>query len=174
MAKAKVNPEVIGLVIVERIMNAREGKNQDYKAIMVRQILKREGADSITSMFLGGDFTENRVAVQQIHKDQLEAYSIAVGDDLSIKMDVALKVKVTEITQSEFEALGAEEKRGFQEKENPKTHQKLATADGEAIYRKTEVASATDEDKKVVHQKTEEVAVNAAAVTEGAEAEVNA
>jgi nicotinic acid phosphoribosyltransferase len=169
MANPKVNPEIIGKVIVERIMDAKAGNNPDYKAIMVRQILKRAGQDSITSMFLGGDFTEQRVAVQSIHNDQLEAFGIKVGDDLSTKMDVGLKVKITEITQSEFDALEANDQRGFSEKENPQNGQKLATADGETIYRKTEVAAAADADKKVAHVKTANVAVAAEVVAEAIE-----
>ena len=92
-----------------------------------------------------------------------------VGGDLSIKMDVDLKVKVTEITQSEFDALKDNDQRGFSEKENPQNGQKLATADGETIYRKTEVASAADADKKVAHVKTTNVAVAAKEVAVEAE-----
>ena len=168
MPNPTVKPEVMGLVIVERIMDALAGNNQNYKGLMVRQILKREGADSITSMFLGGDFTEQRVAVQQIHNDQLEKYGIKVGDDLSRVMDVALKVRVTELTQSEYDKLEDREQRGFSAKVNPTTDQELATADGEAIYRRTDVTSDSEGDKKVSHVKTANVAVNASEIVETA------
>jgi hypothetical protein len=142
-------------VIVKRIMDAKVGNNQDYKLLQVIQETKREGADSFLSNFLGGNFVEKRVAIQNIHVDMLAKFNITEGCDLSEAMKLPMKVKITELTQSEFNELEEADQLGFSAKINPETEEELATADGEPIYRKCELRPDAPEetDKRVTHVK---------------------
>ncbi|MDM8162239.1 hypothetical protein QUH73_20665 [Labilibaculum sp. K2S] len=143
-------------IIVERFLGTREGQNPNYKRVMISQTLKRDSNDSLLFSNLGDNLTERRVAVQSIHVDQIEAFGIEIGCDLCEKVDADLKIKVTELTSTEYSQLSNSERRGFSKKEDFETGAELYDKNEENIYRKTEVSPIGEEDKLVQHLLTEE------------------
>lgn len=144
-------------IIVDKIYPAKDGKNQDYLTMQLSAKIASAGSVGAIGVFLGGDFTSKRVTFQSIHKDQLSkmaADGLEVGADLNTVFDGAFQLKVTELSQAEYDGLSEVGKLGFQEKRRPQkedgTEGDLMTAGGFPIWRKIELCGINEGSDKLV------------------------
>ena len=146
METRKENP----VVIVDKIYDPRDGKNPDYKTLQLRSESIRQRTNGITSMLLGGNFKEKRVAFMSAHKDVIAEMQLKEGDNLSEKMGVDLRLTIREITKSEFDKLPESgdpngfNKPAFSEKLTPEKVNLYHK--GEKIYRCVKLTSIDVED----------------------------
>lgn len=157
--KVNLNP-----VIVEAIDSARA--KEGFSSVMVRQA--DDGQLNFTSDALGGGFVgKGLVAFHTFSDAVLEKYGIVTGCDLGEQMERNLRVKVTEILESERAKLTNNkgeyngDLRFPRIKANPKLHLKeVATRDdgsieyeqigglqqgGEWIYRRTDIIDISED-----------------------------
>jgi len=138
-------------VVIEEIYEAKEGNNPDYKTLQLRSVTIREKTGTLTSMLLGGNFEEQRVAFQTIHKDQVAKLGLAKGQDLSEKMGMDLRLTIREISESDHNVLpetgdaNGFNKPAFKEKQTP-SGDMLSTTDGEQIFRSVKLTASNAKD----------------------------
>lgn len=114
-------------------------KNPDFIGVQLSQEVV---ADNLTTELLGGEqFKKKRVAITTIAKSVIAKLGIKEGDDLSKKLNRAVKLQVIE---------SLDEQPGFQAKQNPKTNE-ILKSNGKIIYRKTQLADATAQDLLIKH-----------------------
>jgi hypothetical protein len=142
-------------VIVEKIYDAREGKNQDFKTLQLRSETPKKVTSSIVSNLLGGNFKEKRVAFQSIEKKRVGELGLTEGCDLSEKMGIDLRLTIREIPQSVYDTLPESgdangfNKPSFKAKETPDGDPLYVN--GEVIYRCTKLTSVDAEDVYLAH-----------------------
>lgn len=129
-------------IIIDQNLGPRN--NPDFNSLTFRWETKRKRSGSgILSIALGGNTTEKRHAIQSFHVDQIKELGLEIGDNLNEKLKAAgypaVRIAVSEITESEFSNLEDGEQAGYSEKANPSTGEML-THGGEQIYRKVFLA----------------------------------
>lgn len=147
-------------ILIERLLPSREGGNPNFQGVMLRWKTERAGqATSIVSFALGGVTAENRVAVQTFSKDVIAKFGIAEGKNLNEVLKAAgmepARLTVSEITESEYNALPAQEQAGYSVKANPSTGELLMKG-GEQIYRKVFLDGISGVDKYIQHDSSSE------------------
>ena len=145
-------------ILVERILESRN--NPKFRGILLRWKTERAGATtSIVSFALGGVTDENRVAVQTFSNDVIAKFGISEGKNLNDIMKAAgmpaVRLTVSEITESEYEALTPDLQAGYSAKANPSTGELLMKG-GEQIYRRVFLDGIAGQDKYIQHDSTSE------------------
>lgn len=121
-------------VIIEKIYDAKEGKNQDFKTLQLRTTEKV--TNFLNTLLNSEGYDKSKVAFQSVHKDVVAKLGLQEGDNLGNKLGKALR-----IVHIEQLAPGV----GFQPMVNP-TSGSAITSNGAQIYFKRELAEATKAD----------------------------
>lgn len=129
-------------IVIEQNLGARN--NPDFHSLTFRWITKRKRTGGgILSIALGGNSTEQRHAIQSFHVDQIKELGLELGDNLNEKLEKAghdaVRIAVSEITESEYDNLEESAQAGYSAKSNPDTGE-LLHHKGEQIYRKVFLA----------------------------------
>lgn len=145
-------------VIVEKIYDAKEGKNQSYKTLQLRQDREKpKSLSNLRNMMLAGNASKTAtfVAFESMHVDAIASLGITEGCDFGKTVGQDVTLKVTELTEAEYLALPNPEKNspriGFQFKVNNGEEGKILVKDGSPIFRKVSIDVAEAEDKLVQH-----------------------
>jgi hypothetical protein len=145
-------------VIIEKIYAAREGKNQDFMTLQLRQEREKpKTLGNLRNLMLSAAATKLAVVVafETMHKTAIETLGLEEGKDFgkSIGQDVTLKI--TELTEAEYLALPNPAKNsprvGFQFKVNNGEDKNILVKDGAPVFRKVSIDIAGAEDKLVQH-----------------------
>lgn len=124
-------------VIVEKIYDAKEGKNQEYKTLQLRTTWTEK---NFLNDLLGSDgFERSKVAFQSVKASQIAKLGIKEGSDIGKVLGQPMRIKHTE---------SLEEGIGFQAMVNPETGEAV-TSNGSQIYFKRELAPAHEADTYV-------------------------
>jgi len=117
-------------VIVEKIYDAKEGKNPDFKTLQLRSTVENK---SLLNIVLGSDgFKSSRVAFQSMHKDVIAKLGLEEGDDLSEKLkEAGIPDNLANVRIAHFEQ--TKEEIGFQALINPETKEPV-TSGGKQVY----------------------------------------
>jgi hypothetical protein len=161
-------------VIIEKIFNEKangEAYKDGYKGLQLRQT---ENVKNLTTVMLGGEgFDKSTVAFHTISEEVLG--NAKEGDDLGSILGMDIRIAVSELTQSQFDALSEDDQRAYQEKKVPADEEKgtpevMLTCNGEQIWRKSFLAEASKADVRIQHDDfaTEEVPVAEAKAEEPA------
>lgn len=140
-----MNKQVIKIEGIRSNDGATKKDGSSYKENTSNLMLSTpfsRGGSGVLSTFFGGRVGKI-VAFQSVDNEVLKGWGVSEGDDLNAIKDVNLALQVTEVTESEFQALGAEGQRGFTAKINPETKAQI-TNGGEQVYMKSEVVMASD------------------------------
>lgn len=143
-----------GAVIVEQIYDAREGKNQSYKTLQLRQEREKpKSLGNLRNLMLSATAskTTSLVAFESIHEDAITELGITEGCDFGKTTGQDVTLKVTELTEEEYMALPVRERIGFQFKVNNGEQGNILVKGGSPIFRKVSIDIAGVEDKTVQH-----------------------
>lgn len=141
-------------VIVEKIYAAREGKNQEYSTLQLRQEREKpKTSGNLRNLLLSGNPSKTApvVAFETIHNDAITALNLVEGCDFGKVTGQDVTLKITEVTEKEYMALPAREKVGFQIKINNPDEGKQLVKDGGPVFRKVSLDIAEATDKIVAH-----------------------
>lgn len=141
-------------VIVEKIYDAREGKNQNYKTLQLRQERdKPVSTGNLRNLMLSANASKKAhlVAFESMHKDAIEAFGVEEGKDFGKILGQDITLKVTELTEEEYMALSERDRIGFQFKINNGDDQNILVKGGRPVFRKVSVDIAGAVDKTVSH-----------------------
>lgn len=147
-------------ITIEQFLAPREGNNPDYTSLTFRWVTKRKRAGGgILSIALGSNSVENRHAIQSFHKDVIAELGLKAGDNFNEKLKAAghdaVRIAVSEITESEYQNLDESDQIGYSEKMNPESGEMLQSG-GEQIYRKVFLADMDVEDDYLVSDRVSE------------------
>jgi len=141
-------------VIVEKIYAAREGKNQAFSTLQLRQ--EREKSASLGNLrnLMLGDSTDKMtqvVAFETMSNANITAFGVVEGGDLSKFLGQDVTLKIEEVTEEEYLELSDRERIGFQFKQNNAVEGKILTVGGKPVFRKVSLDIAGASDRLVSH-----------------------
>jgi hypothetical protein len=161
--KVRVTPEspsvAVPTLMVEGLIAPQSGNtkgmNVQFRWVTEARVAGRSG---LLSKLLGPSISQNspqqRTAIQFMGNDVIQSLGITEGVNFNEVWTKAgnepLRISISEITESEYENLDAQDQRGYQQKINPSTGEVL-TFKGEAIYLKRFLDTADGTDEYIQH-----------------------
>ena len=146
---------------VVRIMPNNKDAASPNKTLQLRwKTQKIGGNDGVLNTFLKGgiDAVENRVALQTMHQEHIDAYGLEEGSLINDLLPTPVRLTVEEINAVEYhEILNSdtpEAAKSYSIKQNPETGVFLLDVDGDYIYRTVKVTSLGIQDKYIAHTQT--------------------
>lgn len=145
-------------IIIEKIYDAKEGKNQDFKTLQLRTT---EKVTNFLNTLLNSDgFDKTKVCFQSVHKDVITKLGIAEGGNLGNILGKELRIVHTESLTPAV---------GFQPMVNPAKDNAPVTSGGRQIYFKRELGAAGTPDVTVKRDTVEaEVSIFSSSVEDSA------
>jgi len=145
-------------IVVVRVMNNNKDATSPNKTLQLRwKTQKIGGNDGMLNMFLIGgiDNIENRVALQTMHQEHIDAYKLEEGTLLNDVLPSPVRLSIEEINAAEYhEILNSdtpEAAKSFSIKQNPEKGTYMLDVDGDYIYRRVSVTPTNVQDKYLAH-----------------------
>lgn len=141
-------------VIVEKIYDAKDGNNPNFKTLQLRQERERAASTGgLRNLMLSANAQKalQIVAFESMHKDAIETLGVEEGCDFGKVLGQDVTLKITELTEEEYLALGEKERIGFQFKVNNSEEKKILVKGGKPVFRRVNVDIANAVDKTVQH-----------------------
>lgn len=117
-------------VIIEKIYDAKEGKNQKFKTLQLR--VTERVTNHLNVLLNSEGFEKSKVAFQSVAIATIDKFGLAIGDNLGAKLGIEFRIQHSESLTAGLP--------GYQPMINPET-QEPVTSGGSQVYFKRQLVA---------------------------------